>query len=99
MEKFSDTPVTSLKEYDRLIAENIELRARLKALLALQAQELADLRAENAKLTKENLRLVELIKIANARAFGARSEKIHPHQISLFNDICEASHTSLKHIA
>ena len=40
-----------------------------------------------AQLRSEHDKLVELIKMANAREFGARSERVLPHQLSLFNDM------------
>lgn len=64
-----------VKENDSLVKDNATL-----------AKDLVSLKRDNEHITAEYNKLVELIKIANARVFGAKSEKIHPHQISLFND-------------
>lgn len=50
----------------------------------------------NNFLQSEYDRLVELIKVANARTFGAKSEKISPNQISLFNDMEAAYNDTVK---
>lgn len=60
-------------EYDNLVSES----ARLEEELA----------AEVKRLSVECNKLAEMIRILNARTFGAKSEKIHPFQISLFNDM------------
>lgn len=65
-----------IKENDSLVADN-----------AVMSQDIVALKRDNELLASELNKLIEQIKIANARAFGAKSEKIHPHQISLFNDM------------
>ena len=65
----------------------LSLRSEIAALKEERARTVEELRARLRASDRENLRLVELIKRANARAFGAKSEKIHPHQSALFNDV------------
>lgn len=50
-------------------------------------RDLASLKKSYEHLELEYDKLVELIAKANAREFGASSERIHPYQISLFNDM------------
>lgn len=69
-----------IKENDSLVADN-----------AVMSKDIVALKRDNEFLVSELGKLIEQIKIANARAFGAKSEKIHPHQISLFNDMEAAS--------
>lgn len=65
-----------VKENDELVAHNTEL-----------ARDLVSLKRDNDHLMAEFDKLIEQIKIMNARAYGAKSERILPHQISLFNDM------------
>ena len=93
-----ESQVESLsRDNDALAAEN----RRLAADIARAAEDAARTAAETqaalaekdrayAQLRSEHDKLVELIKMANAREFGARSERVLPHQLSLFNDF-EAS--------
>lgn len=82
------------RDNEALAADNRELAdeaSRLATRLADKDAELVELAARKdrayAQLKGEHDRLVELIKQANARAFGAKSERVLPHQISLFNDV------------
>ena len=79
------------RDNDALAAENRRLAGDLARADAEWAARLAELEARKdrayAQLKSEHDKLVELVKMASAREFGARSEKVLPHQISLFNDI------------
>lgn len=91
-----ESQVESLsKDNDALAAENRRLAAdaaradsewaaRMESALAEQA---AEKDRAYAQLKSEHDKLVELVKTANARHFGAKSERVLPHQISLFNDV------------
>lgn len=83
------------RDNDALAAENRRLAedaaradsawaARMESALAEQA---AERDRAYAQLKSEHDKLVELVKMANAHHFGAKSERVLPHQISLFNDI------------
>ena len=83
------------RDNDALAAENRRLAedaaradsewaARMESALAEQA---AEKDRAYAQLKSEHDKLVELVKMANARHFGAKSERVLPHQISLFNDV------------
>lgn len=83
------------RDNDALAAENRRLAedaaradsewaARMESALAEQA---AEKDRAYAQLKSEHDKLVELVKMANAREFGAKSERVLPHQISLFNDV------------
>ena len=83
------------RDNDALAAENRRLAedaaradsewaARMESALAKQA---AEKDRAYAQLRSEHDKLVELVKMANAREFGAKSERVLPHQISLFNDL------------
>ena len=65
-----------IKENDALVTDNTKL-----------SRDVVSLKRENERINDAYNKLVEQIKIANARYFGARSDKIHPYQISLFNDM------------
>ena len=79
------------KDNEALAAENRRLAEELARADAEWAAKLAELEARKdrayAQLKSEHDKLVELVKMANARHFGARSERVLPHQISLFNDL------------
>lgn len=70
------------RENDELIGHNAEL-----------SKDVVSLKRENDHLAAEFDKLIEQIKIMNARAYGAKSERILPHQISLFNDMEAVSDT------
>lgn len=83
------------RDNDALAAENRRLAedaaradsewaVRMESALAEQA---AEKDRAYAQLKSEHDKLVELVKMANARHFGAKSERVLPHQISLFNDV------------
>jgi transposase len=73
-------------EAARLAEENSELRGRV-----------ASVTAERDAARAQIDRLVEMVKLANARQFGARSEKCHPCQLSLFNDVEAAAAPEPRH--
>ena len=60
----------------RLQSDNTSLELKVTSLESALARE----RAEHEKL-------VSMIMLANARAYGAKSEKVRPEQCSLFNDM------------
>lgn len=64
------------RENDELVGHNAEL-----------SKDLVSLKRDNDHLMAEFDKLIEQIKIMNARTYGAKSERILPHQISLFNDM------------
>lgn len=78
----------------KLEAERCELEAENEKY----ATERVELEAEKDQLKKkyeaEVRKLIEMIRISNARYFGAKSEKICPDQISLFNDMEAAADDS-----
>lgn len=68
---------------------------------ALLAEDIAILAKDNAVIKKqadfyksELDKLIEQVKAANARAWGVKSEKAKPYQISLFNDMEAVSDTA-----
>ena len=65
-----------------LAAENAALARDLEEALA----RLAESEALAAHWKAQRDRLVEQVKLANARFFGSRSERALPEQVSLFND-------------
>jgi transposase len=79
------------RDNDALAAENRRLAGDLARADAEWAARLAELEARKdrayAQLKSEHDKLVELVKMANAREFGAKSERVLPHQVSLFNDV------------
>ena len=91
-----ESQIASLsRDNDALAAENRKLAedaaradsvwaARMESALAEQA---AEKDRAYAQLRSEHDKLVELVKMAGAREFGAKSEKVLPHQIPLFNDL------------
>lgn len=66
-----------------MVADLSAANGRLEAEVATAKDELAAAKVELGKLVSQIL-------LANARAFGAKSEKYQPHQLSLLNDV-EAS--------
>lgn len=72
------------RENDELVSHNAEL-----------SKDLVSLKRDNDHLAAEFGKLIEQIKIMNARSYGAKSERISPHQISLFNGMEHASDTSV----
>lgn len=71
-----------VRENDELASHNAEL-----------SKDIVSLKRDNDHLMAEFNKLIEQIKIMNARAYGAKSERILPHQISLFNDMEAVSNT------
>lgn len=64
-----------------------ELNQNLSDIMRDTEQLKAEFATEKNLLKAEINKLAEMIRILNARHFGAKSEKIHPFQISLFNDM------------
>lgn len=94
-----DTPRGLSK--DEQIAYLTDLNTSLELKIDVLARDNDALAKDYALLEKDNIaikkeseyykgeyrKLIEQIKIANARYWGAKSEKIKPYQISLFNDM------------
>lgn len=86
-----------LEEIERLRAANAAMSRQIEVLSAdneaLAAQgaaaeeDRAALAAQLKRALAEIERLVERVRVENARRWGARSDRILPHQISLFNDV------------
>jgi len=70
------------RDNEALAADN----ARLAREAAESAAAVADMSAKVEDLEGKMARLVEMMKLANMRFFGSRSEKVVPGQLSLFND-------------
>lgn len=82
-----DALVTTLQaQLSSLILDNERL-SKDDVRLIKKAQEHSRLIEE---LNTKMARLVELIKLANMRLFGSKSERVIPEQLSLFNSV-EAS--------
>lgn len=64
-----------------------EIESMKAAFAAQMAAEHAKFAFEKAQLTERLELLIEQIRIANARRFGASSERILPEQLALFNDM------------
>lgn len=75
-----------------LIRENDALSKDNQGLV----EDLIKTKEESDHWHTEWAKLVEQIKIMNARYFGAKSEKIAPYQISLFNDVEAATDETVK---
>ena len=94
-----DEQITHLKELASSLKQKIEVLAKDNDALA----------KDNVFLVKDNVaikkqadyykgelsRLIEQIKLANARYFGAKSDHIKPYQVSLFNDMEAVADTSI----
>jgi transposase len=86
---------------DAQIAYLLELASSLEAQIDCLAKDNDALAKEQATLTKDLVavrrerdyfkieydKVVEQIKIVNARYFGVKTEKIQPYQLSLFNEV------------
>ena len=87
--------LASLDRYAQdLATRNTSLIQENKRIAEKAAKENEALRSEVKDLRLKNARLVESIKLANMRYFGSKSERVIPDQLSLFNDVCVATHTS-----
>ena len=71
------------RDNERLAADNGRLQSDNTSL----ELEVASLESALARERAEHEKLVSMIMLANARAYGARSEKVRPEQYSLFNDM------------
>jgi len=90
---------------DEQIAYLLDLTSTLELKIDILAKDNDALAKDNALLAKDCThakkqadfykgeldKLIEQIKIANARLWGAKTERIKPHQLSLFNDMEAAS--------
>lgn len=75
--EFLEQQIESIsREYDAVVRDN-----------EILTKDLARTQKESLHWQDEWGKLVEQIKIMNARYFGAKSEKVMPAQISLFNDM------------
>ena len=86
---------------DDQIAYLKDLTSSLESKIDALAKDNGALAKDNATLSKDNVaikvqadyykseldKLIEQVKIANARRFGAKSDRIKPYQVSLFNDM------------
>ena len=75
------------RDNDRLAADNAELARAAAEAARMPADLERELREELAAVRAERDRLIELVRLANQRFFGCRSEKVIPGQLSLFNDM------------
>lgn len=71
------------RDNERLAAENSRLQSDNSSL----ERKVGSLESELARERAEREKLVSMIMLANARAYGAKSEKVRPEQYSLFNDM------------
>lgn len=71
------------RDNERLAAENVRLLSDNSSL----ERKVGSLESELARERAEREKLVSMIMLANARAYGAKSEKVRPEQYSLFNDM------------
>jgi transposase len=79
----------SLKAQNEVLARDNDALAKDAATLA---QDLILIKKDRDYFKAKYDQVVEQIKIANARYFGAKTEKIAPYQLSLFNEVeAEAS--------
>ena len=76
---------------DALAAENSKAAADMSALAAAMASEIEGLKGELESARRALANVVEQIKLANQQRFGSSSEKVDPDQLSLFNDMEQAS--------
>jgi transposase len=81
--------IASLKAQNEVLARDNDALARDTATLT---QDLILVKRDRDYFKAKYDQIVEQIKIANARYFGAKTEKIAPYQLSLFNEVeAEAS--------
>ena len=71
------------RDNERLAAENVRLQSDNSSL----ELKVASLETALAKGRAEFDKVVSMLMLANARAYGAKSEKVRPDQLSLFNDM------------
>lgn len=82
-----DQIATLLAQVESLSRDNERL-AKDNAHMASEMTRIADtLEAELEAVRAERDRLIELVRLANQRFFGSKSEKVIPDQLSLFNDM------------
>lgn len=82
------------RDNERLAADNAKLARDAAELARVPAELERELREELAAVKAERDRLVEMVRLANQRFFGCRSEKVVPDQLSLFNDMEAAADDS-----
>lgn len=75
------------RDNERLARDNAEMASEMSRAAAALESELEAVRIERD-------RLLELVKLANQRMFGCKSEKVIPDQLSLFNDMEAAADDS-----
>ena len=71
------------RDNERLAADNGRLQSDNSSL----ELEVSSLKSALARERAERDKLVSMIMLANARAYGAKSERVRPEQYSLFNDM------------
>lgn len=82
---------SSEAQVDALLAENARIASDFSELAQASARRIADLESSLDEMRAKMDSVVEQIKLMNQRHFGSKSEKVVPHQISLFNDAEYAS--------
>lgn len=75
------------RDNERLAADNARLARDAAEAVRVPAGLERELREELAAVKAERDRLVEMVRLANQRFFGCRSERVVPDQLSLFNDM------------
>ena len=75
------------RDNERLAADNARLARDAAEAARVPAGLERELREELAAVKAERDRLVEMVKLANQRFSGCRSERVVPDQLSLFNDV------------
>lgn len=75
------------RDNERLAADNARLARDAAEAARVPAGLERELREELAAVEAERDRLVEVVRLANQRFFGCRSERVVPDQLSLFNDM------------
>ena len=107
MEKQGSNTLSTLSK-DEQIAYLLDLTTSLELKIDVLAKDNDALAKDNAALEKDYItikqksdyykseldKLIEQIKLANARYWGAKSERVKPYQISLFNDMEAAADSS-----
>ena len=73
------------RDNDRLAADNARLARDAAEAARVPAGLERELREELVEAERD--RLVEMVRLANQRFFGCRSERVVPDQLSLFNDM------------
>uniref|UniRef100_UPI00197EF214 IS66 family transposase zinc-finger binding domain-containing protein n=1 Tax=Adlercreutzia sp. ZJ141 TaxID=2709406 RepID=UPI00197EF214 len=76
-----------IAEAARLAAEKAHVVAEKVSVMAEMSAKMEGYETKIESLEARMARLVEMLKLANMRFFGSKSEKVIPDQLSLFNDV------------